>query len=130
MNSRVLVVALLALAGSGCLLPCDPISSAPQSLCHRADAGAIVPDASFILEGETFSFGGTCQVNVDAGLIDLQVTGGSDGTCGSTGNGVRAASETVRCTLPPLPAGTYTFSSSPGTLSVSESADSGLPSCR
>ena len=125
MNFKVFV--LLALVGSSCL-PCEQVPRSPQSLCHRADAGPIVPDASFVIEGQSLNSGGTCQVTIDGGLIDLTVAGGRD-DCGSAGNGVRAPGEKVRCTLPPLAPGTYGINSSAVTFSVSQSADSGLPSC-
>lgn len=119
-----------SLIAFGCLpAPCDPVSPLPQSLCHRADAGEIAPDASFVLEGEVFAQDAQCQVAVDGGQIELTVSGGS---CGAgSANGVRAATFPVRCTIPPLPAGSYVVNSlTPTQFDVPLAADAGVRSCR
>ncbi|MDP2270605.1 MAG: hypothetical protein Q8K32_07705 [Archangium sp.] len=128
--SVFVVSAGFSLVAFGCLpAPCDPISPAPQALCHRADAGAIAPDASFVLEGEVFAQDAQCQVAVDGGQIDLIVTEGSCGTVPA--NGVRAATFPVRCTIPPLPAGSYVVNSLPPTqFDVPLAADAGVRGCR
>lgn len=127
---RVLLTsACLSLVGLGCLpQPCDPVSNAPQSLCHRPDAGEVVPDASFVLEGEVFVAQGQCTVGVDGGQIELSVSGLA--CSASAPNGARAATVPVRCTIPPLPAGTYTVNSLPPTeFTISTSGDSGVRTC-
>lgn len=133
MNSSRIVLSgtALALIVWSCSPPvCDPIPSTPQSVCHRADAGAIAPDASFVLEGRTFVQNASCLVTVDGGAINIEVAGTAG--CGSTGrnNEVRAADAIVQCTIPPLAAGTYVVNTlSPLTFSVPESADAGIPVC-
>lgn len=127
---RVLLTSAgFSLLGLGCLsLPCEPASTAPQALCHRADAGELAPDASFVLEGQVFAQDAQCQVGIDGGQIELSVSGLSCGP--SSANGVRAATFPVRCTIPPLPAGSYVVNSLPVTqFTVPESADSGIPDC-
>lgn len=121
----------LALAAFSCAPPCESITPAPQSVCHRADAGTITPDASFILEGTTFVQGGACRVTIDGGQIDLVVDGMSCAATGSA-NGLRApqAPATVRCTIPALPAGSYVVTASTATtFTIPESGDAGLPPC-
>lgn len=127
---RVLLTsACLSLVGLGCLpQPCDPIPSQPRSLCHLSDAGAIVADASFVLEGEVFVKDGVCQVGIDGGQIELTVTGGS--CISGPRSGIQAPSAPVRCAIPPLPAGTYTVNSLPPTeFTISTSGDSGVRTC-
>lgn len=108
---------------------CDPVSTAPQSVCRRADAGTITADVAFTLEGTTF-IRGACQVSVDGGQIGLVVTGTS--ACGNGGAGAAApvAPGTVTCAIPPLPAGTYTVAARPAfSFSIPGSADAGVPLC-
>ncbi len=128
---RVFVVSAgFSLVAYGCLpAPCDPVSTLPQSLCHRADAGDIAPDASFVLEGKVFTQDAQCQVSVDGGQIELTVSGGSCGA-GSL-NGARAATFPVRCTIPPLPAGSYVVNSlTAAQFDVPRAADAGVRACR
>lgn len=97
-----------AVVASTCTLPCESISSIPQTVCHRADAGTIAANAPFVIEGQT-SASGTCSVTVD---------GGSSGP------------RFVKCNVLALPAGTYTVSS--GTqvrFTTPESIDAGVPTC-
>ncbi len=124
-------IALLAVSFAACSPPvCDPVSSAPSSVCHRADAGTVAADAPFTLEGTTWLRGGTCQVNVDGGQIDLFVSGVSACGTGGAGAAAPAAPSVVRCTIPALPAGTYTVTTSPPvTFTLPESADAGVPPC-
>ena len=127
---RVIVASAgFSLVGFSCSpAPCDPVSTAPQALCHRADAGEIAPDASFVLEGEVFAQGAQCQVGIDGGQIELTVSGGSCGP--GAPNGIRAASFPVRCTIPPLPAGAYVVNSLPPTqFSVADVGDAGVRRC-
>lgn len=132
MNSRILFAAL-ALAGFSCApLPCESISSNPQSVCRRADAGAIAANTPFVVEGQTFVRNGTCSVSVDGGQITLAV----DGMACSAANGrsdfeaAPAAPSFVKCNVPALAAGTYTVSTStPSTFTVPEGADGGLAAC-
>lgn len=125
---RVLACGLgLTLAAFSCTPPCDPVSSHLSSLCHRADAGAIAPDASFVLEGTSYVFSSVCEVGIDGGSIELQVTG-SPG-CGTGGAAAaRAAPAPVKCTIPPLAAGTYTVNSQPE-VSFTIPGDAGVPPC-
>ncbi len=62
-SSRIVFPGIaLALVVWSCSPPvCDQISSTPQSVCHRADAGAIAPAASFVLEGRTFVQSASCK---------------------------------------------------------------------
>ena len=108
--------------------PCDPLPSNPQSVCLRADAGAIVPDASFILEGVQYAQNATCLVTIDGGQIDLYVSGTA--SCGGPGRNETRGPENVQCTIPPLAAGTYVVNSqTPVTFTVPRSADAGVPVC-
>lgn len=119
----------LALAAFSCTLPCESITPAPQSVCHRADAGIITPDASFILEGTTFVQGGACRVTLDGGQIDLVV----DGQSCAAGNANAPRDPQVAivlCTIPALPAGSYVVTASTATaFTIPESGDAGLPPC-
>lgn len=127
---RILVPALVVLTAWSCTPPCDPIPSNLQGLCHRADAGPMIPDASFVLEGSTFSQG-NCEITIDGGQIFLQTSGAST-SCGSPGSsGVRAASEVVKCTIPPLAPGTYSVDSQPAVTFTlpAASADAGVRTC-
>ena len=118
----------LVLVTWSCVPPCDPLPSNPQSVCRRADAGAIVPDASFILEGVQYSQNATCLVTIDGGQIDLYV--GRTEYCGSHGTNEIRAPDNVQFTIPPLAAGTYVVNSAtPTTFTIPESADAGVPVC-
>lgn len=118
----------LAVVASSCTPPCESISSNPQTVCHRPDAGTIAADAPFVLEGETY-VSGTCSVSVDGGRISFAV----DGMSCSAANQDReapAAPRFVKCNVPALPAGTYTVSTgTPVTFTIPESADAGVPPC-
>lgn len=129
MQLRLLVVPALVLIGIACSpLPCEPITSTLTQVCHRADAGALAPDASFVLEGDSSAFG-ACVVSVDGGAISLSVTGGANSCGGGTG-GARAPAAPVKCTLPPLAAGTYTVNSQPAlTFTLPLDVDGGVPTC-
>jgi len=126
------IALLAAVSFAACSPPvCDPASSAPQSVCHRADAGTIAADAPFTLEGTTYVRGGACQVSVDGGQLQLLVSGTA--ACGGpSGSGAfaPAAPTQVACAVPALPAGTYSVNSSPAlTFTIPESADAGVPAC-
>jgi hypothetical protein len=127
MQLRALAVLTLAMSGVACTPPCEPVTSTLTSVCHRADAGAIAPDASFILEGQSGSFG-ACDVSIDGGAISLSVTGGPLGSCFGGASGARAPAGPVRCTVPPLAAGTYTVNSQPA-VSFTIPGDAGVPPC-
>jgi hypothetical protein len=124
----VFAVTGLTLAVWSCA-PCDPIPTSTFGLCHRADAGEMAPDASFVLEGTVGVFNSTCAVTVDGGAIDLQIIGTP--SCGpGVGSGVAAPEKPVKCTIPPLPAGTYTVNSQPAvTLTLPTPADGGIRAC-
>ena len=128
---RVVVSGIaLALVTWSCMPPvCALPPSPPESVCHRADAGTIAPDASFVLEGVTYFQAASCQVTIDGGAINLLVNGAS--FCGSTGgsSAVRAPDK-VLCAIPALAAGTYVVNSdAPTTFTIPESADAGVPVC-
>lgn len=122
---RALLIVTLVSFGVACL-PCDSITTNLVGVCHRADAGEIVPDASFVLEGESFA-AGPCDVSIDGGAISLEVTGGNL-SCRSAGGAVRAPSQQVKCTIPPLAPGTYTVNSQPG-VTFTIPGDAGVRSC-
>ena len=127
MQLRALLVATIAMLVIGCTPPCEPITSTVDSVCHRADAGAIAPGTSFVLEGSTSSVG-ACVVSVDGGAISLEVTGGPVGCGGGLGGGARAIAAIARCTIPPLDAGTYTVNSQPA-LTFTIPGDAGVQPC-
>jgi hypothetical protein len=126
------IALLVAVSFAACSPPvCDPVDSAPQSVCHRADAGTISADAPFTLEGTTFVRGGACQVSVDGGQLQLLVSG-TEACGGTSGSGAFApqAPTQVACAIPALPAGTYSVNSgTPLTFTIPESADAGVPNC-
>lgn len=126
---RVLGAILLSLTGFNCTPQCDPVPNNPQNICHLADAGPIAPDTSFVLQGTIFLTDPVCTVTIDGGQIDLQVTGVS--YCGAVGNSAAArAADRAKCTIPALPAGTYSVNSQPAlTLTLPQSADAGVPTC-
>ena len=126
-TTRVLCGLYFAVVAASCTPPCESISSSPQTVCHRADAGTIAADAPFVIEGETYT-SGTCSVSVDGGRISLAVDGMS--CSGNADRAAPAAPRFVKCNVPALPAGTYTVSSgTPVTFTIPESADAGLPVC-
>lgn len=95
------------------------------------DAGAITPDASFVLEGRASNYGTACEVSfsADGGTISLEVTGSPACDRGGAA-GLRAPPSPVSCTIPPLAAGTYTVNSEPSiTFTLPASAGGGIPSC-
>lgn len=87
MSSRIVLAGLgLGLAVWSCTPPCESIASAPQTVCHRADAGLVAADSPFVLQGQSFIRGGTCSVKVDGGQINLSIDG-----MACAGNSDRAA---------------------------------------
>jgi hypothetical protein len=132
MPTRRLILAapVLVLAAWSCAPQCETISPSPQSVCHRADAGAIAPGVPFVLEGTTFVRNGTCVVSIDGGQIDLAIEGVS---CASTNTGAAftpTAPSQVPCQIPALDAGAYRVTSiTPVSFTIPESADAGVPSC-
>ena len=125
-TTRVLCGLYFAVVAASCTPPCESISSSPQTVCHRADAGTIAADAPFVIEGETYT-SGTCSVSVDGGRINLAVDGMS---CSGNSDRAAPAPRFVKCNVPALPAGTYTVSSgTPVTFTIPESVDAGVPVC-
>lgn len=128
---KLIAVAALALTAWSCTPQCESITSAVQTVCHRADAGTIGPNAPFVVEGSTSVSSATCSVTIDGGNISLAV----DGMACARGNGsgfaeAPSAPVFIKCTVPALPAGTYVFTTStPVTFTLPESADAGIPSC-
>lgn len=127
---KTILLTALVLAAWSCSPPCAPINTpAPlQQVCHRADAGAMVPDGPFVLEGTTGLQSGTCRVELDGGQLDLFVDGSA--ACDTAGNGFaeRAAPLPVRCVVRGLPAGTYSVNSSPAlTFTI---PDAGVAPCQ
>lgn len=126
--SRLVLCGLgLTLAAWSCSPPCDPIPSRVNSVCHSADAGAIVPNASFVLEGTASNYGTVCDVVIDGGAISLSVTGAPACDTGGAA-GLRAPAGPVKCTIPALDAGTYTVDSLPA-LTITIPGDAGVPPC-
>ena len=117
----------LTLVAWSCSPPCDPIPSTLNSVCHVADAGAIAPNASFVLQGSPNNFGGTCDVSIDGGAISLTVIGSQACDTGGAA-GLRAPSGPVKCTIPALDAGTYTVNSQPA-LTITIPGGAGVPPC-
>ncbi|MDP2270603.1 MAG: hypothetical protein Q8K32_07695 [Archangium sp.] len=125
---RLLCGLCLSVIAWSCTPPCESISSNPQTVCHRADAGTIAADAPFVIEGETYA-SGTCSVTVEGGQINLAVDGMSCSRSDSE-RAAPAAPRFVKCTVPALPAGTYTIKTgTPVTFTIPESADAGVPRC-
>lgn len=129
MHLRLAALSCLAIAAACSPPVCDPISSTPDSVCHRADAGAITAGAPFTLEATSYVRGGACQVVVDGGQIALSISGVSAcGGAGGAGAAAPVAPSTVTCTIPALAAGTYVVSPQV-TFTIPESTDAGVPPC-
>lgn len=131
MPMRALLVLMLAMVGVACAPPCEPITTTVGSVCHRADAGPIAPDASFVLEGRPGNYGTVCDVSFsgDGGTISLEVTGSPACDRGG-GAGLRAAPAPVSCTIPPLAAGTYTvLADTSVTLTIPPAGTGGIAPC-
>jgi hypothetical protein len=127
MNSLPRVVACglgLTLAVWSCSPPCETITPTIGSICHVADAGPIVPNASFVLQGNSGS--SSCQVSVDGGTIELKLSATT--SCGNADQALRAPAEPVRCTVPALTAGTYTVNSTPA-VTFTLPSDGGIAPC-
>ncbi len=110
-----------------CTLPCETASSAPSSVCRRADAGALFADVPFVVVGQTFVRGGACSVRIDGGQLELLVDGDTCATGSGSGFEAPARASSVECAVPALPAGTYTVTGL--TFTLPEGADGGLPRC-
>ena len=127
---RIVLAAAFVLAAWSCTPPCETVSPAPQLVCHRADAGAIAPNAPFVLEGQTFVRNGSCVVTIDGGQINLAVDGMSCVAPSGGGTAAPTSRAVVPCQIPALDAGTYVVNSvTPVTFTIPESPDAGVPSC-
>lgn len=128
---KLIAGVVVALASFSCAPQCESVSSSPQTVCRRADAGAIAADAPFVVEGETFVNGGACSVTVDGGAINLSVAGMA--CTGGSANGALAPAQPqfIKCNVPALPAGTYVVTTSPSvTFTIPGAADGGFPNCQ
>jgi hypothetical protein len=129
--SKLFAAVVLTVVGWSCApLPCESVSRTPDSVCRKADAGAIAANTPFVIQGQTFANGG-CQVTIDGGQINLVVDSMScPASSGSGFEAAPAAPRFVACNVPALDAGTYTVTSSqPVTFTIPESADAGVPLC-
>ncbi|MFZ5441905.1 MAG: hypothetical protein ACOZQL_18010 [Myxococcota bacterium] len=112
MRSFLPLLAVLALAACA---PCEQPDVRPSSVCRRADAGSIEPDASFTLFAQSLAVGTSCAVTVDGGSISFDIPYQSSCTSAAPGISAPMAPSAVACAVPALPAGTYTVLTRPQT---------------
>lgn len=124
--ARAGLVVLLALCGWSCGPQCQRVTPKPTSVCRETNAGQVEAGVPFVVLAEPPLIGGECQVSVDGGQIDLVIAGTS--CTGSLGGGARPVPPSrARCSVPALPAGTYSVNGT--TFAVPQSASAALPAC-
>ncbi|MFZ5442745.1 MAG: hypothetical protein ACOZQL_22235 [Myxococcota bacterium] len=123
----------LILASVSLFISCAPCAQSEVkvfSVCTRADAGAIVPDAPFTLLAESYATNSSCTVAVDGGAIALELQGAGCSAPGASAG--KPAPSFVPCAMPALPAGTYsiaTAATTPTTMTLGDGGVFGIPDC-
>ena len=123
----------LMLLATMSLLSCEPPcialdKEAPETVCHRADGGAVVANQPFELSAEIYTRASvTCAVIVDGGSLTLQLSGTACPVAPSN-NPVVFSTRTV-CLVPSLPEGQYVLNDLSRTTLTVGSGDAGVRPC-
>jgi hypothetical protein len=96
----------------------------PSTVCQRT-TGGLQPGVEFVLETNLTSSTPVCEVHVNGAQLDLVITGNRCTNRG-VGGAEPEAPSAAQCTVPGLPAGTYTVF---GTTAAFTVPGPGVPSC-